>query len=138
MQCKAFLEQQKEKIYTLTSGRQVTVREVMDVTGLSKPGAYRRLAMNKDDDDVFAKAGFHIGRKGAKIDWVSEPVKVVMGIPLNPEYLDGQIKHCASYDRDGNKLSYSQRTALARYRRKLRKEWRNSSNTIINRSSYNG
>ena len=128
----------KSRLYRLTSGRYVAAREVMDATGLSKPGAYRRLAMNRDDEDVFAKSGLHVGRKGIKIDWESEPVKVVMGIPINPEYLDGQIKGYASYDRDGNKLTYTQRTALARYRRKLRKEWRNTSDSIMNRSSYNG
>jgi hypothetical protein len=127
----------KSRLYRLTSGRYVTAREVMDVTGLSKPGAYKRLAMNRDDKDVFAEVGLHIGRKGIKIDWVSEPVRVVMGIPINPEYLDGQIKGCVSYDRDDNKLTYTQRAALARYRRKLRKEWRDTCDTIKNRSSYN-
>ena len=28
--------------------------DVMDVTGLTKAGAYKRLAHNRDDDDVFA------------------------------------------------------------------------------------
>ena len=127
----------QNRYYRLTSGREVTVYDVMDATGLSKPGAYKRLAMNRDDKDVFAEVGLHIGRKGIKIDWVSEPVRVVMGIPINPEYLDGQIKGCVSYDRDDNKLTYTQRAALARYRRKLRKEWRDTCDTIKNRSSYN-
>jgi len=133
-----YIQMMKNRIYRLTSGREVTVREVMDATGLSKPGAYKRLALNRDDDDVFAKVGHNIGRKGVKIDWVSEPVDVAMGIPINPEYLDGQIKGQASYDRHGKKLSYGQRTALARYRRKMREEWRKTNNNIKNRSNYGG
>lgn len=124
------------KVWTLTSGREVTVKEVMDATGLSKPGAYKRLSFNKDDDVVFAKAGHNMGKKGVKIHWESEPVRVVMGIPINPEYLDGQIKGHSSYDRDGKPLSYPQRSALARYRREKREEWRNNNNNIKNRSNY--
>lgn len=126
----------QNRYYRLTSGREVTVYDVMDATGLSKPGAYKRLALNRDDDVVFAKAGYNKGKKGVKIHWESEPVRVAMGIPINPEYLDGQIKGQSSYDRDGKPLTYPQRSALARYRREMREEWRKNNNNIKNRSNY--
>ena len=82
----------KNRLYRLTSGREVTVYDVMDATGLSKPGAYKRVALNRDDDVVFAKAGYKKGKKGSKIQWERETVRVAMGITISREYTDGQIK----------------------------------------------
>jgi len=127
----------KNRIYRLTSGREVTVQEIMNATGLSKPGAYKRLAHNRDDDAVFTKAGVNRGKpRPVGMEWKSKPVQVAMGIPINPEYLDGQVRGESSFDREGNRLSYAEREALTRYRREQRKAWRDSTNNIKNRSSY--
>ena len=56
----------KNRYYRLTSGREVTVQDVMDATGLSKPGAYKRLALNRDDETVFLKAGALLGMNRLK------------------------------------------------------------------------
>jgi hypothetical protein len=108
----------------------------MDATGLSKPGAYKRLALNRDDETVFLKAGALLGMKQAKSKWVSEPVRVAMGIPINPSYLDGVVKGNSMYNRDGELMKYGARCALVRYNAKLRKEWRDSTPNIKNKERY--
>ena len=123
----------KNRLYRLTSGRYVNVYDVMDVTGLTKAGAYKRLAHNRDDDDVFAKAGHMKGRRILKHVWESEPVRVVMGIPINPEYLDGKVSGNSMYDRDGKLLKYGDRVALHKYRTKNRQEWRENTPDIKNK-----
>jgi len=128
----------QNRYYRLASGREVTVYDVMDATGLSKPGAYKRLALNRDDETVFLKAGALLGMKQAKSKWVSEPVRVVMGIPINPSYLDGVVKGNSMYNRDGELMKYGARCALVRYNAKLRKEWRDSTPNIKNKERYGG
>jgi hypothetical protein len=86
---------------------------------------------------VFTKAGVNRGKPSSiGMEWKSKPVQVAMGIPINPEYLDGQVRGESSFDREGNRLSYAEREALTRYRREQRKAWRDSTNNIKNRSSY--
>ena len=102
----------QNRYYRLTSGREVTVYDVMDATGLSKPGAYKRLALNRDDETVFLKAGALLGIKQAKSKWVSEPVRVAMGIPINPSYVAGVVKGNYLYNRDGELMKYGERCCL--------------------------
>jgi hypothetical protein len=100
---------------------------------LSKVGAYRRLKYTKDIDVVFQKSGTIRPSKYNSYEWDAEPTKIVSGIPINPEYLDGVVVGDDMFDRYGRLMRYGERVALTRYRNKMRKKWRDSSKDIINR-----
>lgn len=63
-------------------------------------------------------------------DWHKKKAKVVFGIPINPQYMDGIIRAGAVRDRYGNKLSFKDSSFLHRYRRELRNKWRSTSKII--------
>ena len=123
------------KKHILSDGSITDTDEVMERTGLSRAGACNRLKQTKDIDKVFLPSGDRgVNPYGKRYVWKSKPVTVVAGIPLNPEYLDGKVIGNDMYDRDGNLLSFKERSGLIRYRENMREEWRNNSKTIKNRS----
>ena len=122
------------KKHILSDGSVTDTDEVMKRTGLSRAGACNRLKQTKNIDKVFLTSGDRrVNPYGKRYVWKSEPVTVVAGIPLNPEYLDGLTIGNDMYDRDGKLLSFKERSGLIRYREKLRQEWRDDSKTIRNR-----
>lgn len=122
------------KKYTLSDGSVTDTDEVTERTGLSRAGACNRLKQTKDIDKVFLPSGDRgVNPYGKRYVWKSKPVTVVAGIPLNPEYLDGKVIGNDMYDRDGNLLSFKERSGLIRYRENMREEWRKNSKTIKNR-----
>ena len=122
------------KKYTLSDGSVTDTDEVMERTGLSRAGACNRLKQTKNIDKVFLLSGDReVNPYGKRYVWKSKPVTVVAGIPLNPEYLDGEVIGNDMYDRDGNLLSFKERSGLIRYRENMREEWRKNSKTIKNR-----
>ena len=119
--------------YTLSDGSITTALEVMKRTGLSKIGAHRRLKNLNDVDMVFMKSGELPKKCYIKYTWISEPVRIVWGIPINPEYLDGITDGNSVYNRDGKLLTYAERVGLTTYRYKLRQKWRDSTTNIKNK-----
>ena len=117
-----------KKYYELDDGTTITVDEVMAATGLSRQGAGRRLKLSRNKDWVCLPMGHPDliggpgGREDIQRDW-DEEVKVYCGIAMNPPALDGTVKGDKSFDRYGNPLSYSERTALAKHKQKHRDEW---------------
>jgi hypothetical protein len=70
--------------------------------------------------------------------WVDKPTTIILGIPLDPSYMDGfSIKRGDEWDitidRDGNRMSYTQRNELSAYRDLNREQWRESSANIIDK-----
>ena len=122
-----------EDIYVLSDGSETTVREVQERTGLSRVGAWRRLSVIDDIDIIFSKSGDIRNPGYTKLEWISEPVKIAWGTPINPEYLDGVVNGNTMTDRNGKVMTYGERVALLRYRNKLRQKWRDESTTIINK-----
>jgi hypothetical protein len=119
--------------YELSDGSITTVVEVMERTGLSRIGAHRRLKNMNDVDMIFTRVGEIPRDSYTKYTWISEPVRIAWGIPINPEYLDGTTDGNTVYNRDGKVLTYAERVGLANYRDKLRNEWRDSSTNIKNK-----
>jgi hypothetical protein len=119
--------------YELSDGSITTVVEVMERTGLSRIGAHRRLKNMNDVDMIFTRVGEIPRDSYVKSEWISEPVRIAWGIPINPEYLDGTTDGNTVYNRDGKVLTYAERVGLANYRDKLRNEWRDSSTNIKNK-----
>ena len=126
--------------HPLSDGTFATVSEVMRRTGLSRIGAYKRLShfidVNTgfaDADIVWIKSGQLTKENRVKESWISEPVRVAWGTPINPEYLDGVVSGNTMTDRDGKFMDYNARVALSRYRLEQRAEWRVSSDTILNK-----
>tara|TARA_R110002167_G_scaffold3977_3_gene19028 strand:+ start:1448 stop:1837 length:390 start_codon:yes stop_codon:yes gene_type:complete len=120
--------------HELGDGSVTTAAEVMERTGLSRIGAYRRLQLYINDVDMlFTRVGEIPRDSYVKSEWISEPVRIAWGIPINPEYLDGTTDGNTVYNRDGKVLTYAERVGLANYRDKLRKEWRASSTNIKNK-----
>jgi hypothetical protein len=67
---------------------------------------------------------------------------VVSGIPMYPDYLDGQIREdrrpnmlggIVTLDKYGNWMSAQQQTALAARKKKQREDWRNDNPNIKNK-----
>jgi hypothetical protein len=118
------------KKYIMDDGSIATVLDVMNVTGLSRPGAHRRLQLSRDTDWVFLPLGaaelqtHPIYGRNYFYEWENQEVKVAMGIPINPSYMDGMCYGEAVKDRDGNSMPYTKRAALSRYRDRLRIQWR--------------
>jgi len=127
----------KHKKYLMMDGTELTVEDVCKATGLSKVGAYNRLRQSDDKNWVLTPKGCGDMKHGPKRyteEWVDEPVEVVMGIPINPSYLDGMVDGDITYDRNGYVLRLRDATALEKYRAKLRKQWRkDNKKTIKNR-----
>tara|TARA_R110002051_G_scaffold26853_2_gene64938 strand:- start:505 stop:891 length:387 start_codon:yes stop_codon:yes gene_type:complete len=119
--------------YELSDGSITTVVEVMKRTGLSRIGAHRRLKNFNDVDMIFTRVGEIPRDSYIKSEWISEPVRIVWGIPINPEYLDGTTDGNTVYNRDGKVLTRAERVGLTNYRDKLRKEWRDSVTNIKNK-----
>ena len=123
--------------YQLSDGKFTTVKKVMERTGLSRIGAYRRLTEHIDENTGLADADIVWVRSGeltkemhVKQTWISNPTIVAWGTPINPEYLDGVVNGNTMTDRDGNVMDYPSRVALSKYREEQRKVWRASSDTI--------
>ena len=116
------------KHYEMDDGTTRTGEEVRAATGLSRQGAGRRLKLSRNKDWVCLPMGHPDliggpgGREDIQRDW-DEEVKVYGGIAMNPPALDGAVKGDKSFDRYGNPLSYSERTALAKHKQKHRDEW---------------
>lgn len=122
------------KKHILSDGSVTTTNEVMERTGLSRQGAIKRLQQTKDIDIVFLTAGDRkVNPYGKGYVWKPKPVTVIVGIPLNPEYLDGKAIGNDVYDRDGKLLNFKERSGLIRYRERMRQEWRDGSNIIRNK-----
>ena len=119
--------------YTLSDGSITTVVEVMKRTGLSRIGAHRRLKNLNDVDMIFTRVGEIPRDSYIKSEWISEPVRIAWGIPINPEYLDGITDGNTVYNRDGKLMTYAERVGLAVYRTKLRQKWRDGSTNIKNK-----
>jgi hypothetical protein len=119
--------------YTLSDGSITTAVEVMKRTGLSRIGAHRRLKNLNDVDMVFTRVGEIPRDSYIKCTWISEPVRIAWGIPINPEYLDGITDGNTVYNRDGKLMTYAERVGLAVYRTKLRQKWRDGSTDIKNK-----
>tara|TARA_R110000796_G_scaffold5318_5_gene20097 strand:- start:1129 stop:1548 length:420 start_codon:yes stop_codon:yes gene_type:complete len=126
--------------HPLSDGTFATVKQVMERTGLSRIGAYRRLSTCIDEntgfsdaDLVWIKSGHLKLERRLKDKWISEPVRIAWGTPINPEYLDGTVSGNTMTNRDDKVMDYNDRVALAKYRHDLREEWRASSDTILNR-----
>jgi len=117
-----------KKYYEMDDGTTMTVDEVMAATGLSRQGAGRRLKLSRDKNWVCLPMGHPdliggpSGSEDVQRDW-DEEVKVYGGIAMNPPALDGAVKGDKSFDRYGNPLSYSERTALANHKQKHRDAW---------------
>jgi len=120
----------KNKLYRMDNGSYVTAKDVMRATGLSRPGAHRRLQASRDMDWVFLPINSKelqthpIYGRTHLYEWEDQEVNVAMGIPINPSYMDGMCYGEAVKDRDGNSMPYTKRAALSRYRDRLRNQWR--------------
>ena len=126
--------------HQLSDGNFATIKDVMKRTGLSRIGAHRRLHSCKDPSTgvvdvsiLWIKSGQLTKEDRVKEVWISEPVQVAWGTPINPEYLDGVVSGNTMTDRDGKFMDYNARVALSRYRLEQRAEWRVSSDTILNK-----
>mgnify|MGYP003638447906 CR=1 FL=1 len=125
------------KKYLMDDGTYMTVKDIMDCTGLTSAGAHKRMQLSKNPNWVCLPRGHKDLEHGpgdevdSNRDW-DEEVKVHGGIPMNPSYLDGIVGGDLSFDRHGKPLSYSERRALAEHREKQRDEWRASNFDIKN------
>ena len=121
------------KYWTLADGQCVRVEDVMLRTGLTYTGASSRLRRYTKPEDVFAskkQQGIPKGSTLKKIKWVSKPSKVCWGIQYESEWEDGILHETGPADRYGQLLSRRETLALARFRDKLRQEWRDNNNII--------
>ena len=128
------------KQYLMDDGSYLTTGVVAEIAGISRIAAYRRLKKSSDRDWVLLPKGAeelaNAGRKyrSYKKVWVDDPVQVIGGIPVNPSYMDGLIgRRQNAVDRYGVPMSFSDRSALARFRTEQRNEWRSQNKeSIIN------
>ena len=118
----------KIKTYTLSDGTTVTVKDVAEKVGCKLNTAYLRLSKSNKVEKVLMPLQTNQRRKeyGGKDQWVDKPVKVIMGIPINPSYMDGSSAIGGAKDRDGVKLTFGEASSLMRYRSQLRNEWLHS------------
>ena len=118
----------KVKSYTLSDGTTVTVQDVAEKVGCKLNTAYLRLKKSNKVEKVLMPLQTNQRRKdyGGKDQWVDKPVKVVMGIPINPSYMDGSSAIGGAKDRDGVKLTFGEASSLMRYRSQQREEWLHS------------
>jgi len=118
----------KVKSYTLSDGTTVTVKDVAEKVGCKLNTAYLRLKKSNQVDKVLMPLQANQRRKdyGGKDKWIDKPVKIVMGIPINPSYMDGSPDGASSKDRDNKRMSFKDASSLMRYRSQQREEWLHS------------
>lgn len=120
------------RMFELSDGSLVTSKQLAERVGCRLNTAYLRLKKSNDVDEVYKplqkqqqRDMSSSGTPKKKI-WIDKPVKIVMGIPINPSYMDGSRRHNNTVDRDGAKMSFTERTILERYRKEQRAEWLHS------------
>ena len=128
----------KEVVYTLDDGSELTIKQMVDKSGLKKGTLYHRVARLKltDPEIVFSTANNGNRMSDATSEsWVDKPVKIYGGIPLNPSYMDGINKESEQImsvcDRDGEIMSHEQKKALMQYRDVSRAQWRKERKNYI-------
>ena len=109
------------KKYILSDGTTVTVKDVARIVGCKPNTAYIRLRKSNQVDKVLMPLQTNQCPKDykGKDQWIDKPVNIVMGIPINPSYMDG----LESRDRDKKRMSFKDTSSLMRYRIQLREEW---------------
>ena len=128
------------KQYLMDNGIWVTTGEVSRIAGISRIAAYKRLEKSSDMDWVMSLKGSpamsNAGRtyKVYTTVWSDdEPIQVAYGMQVNPSYMDGMLRGQQVVDRHGKEMSFSERSALVRYRNKQRDDWRKQNkDTILN------
>ena len=112
----------RTKHYVLSDGTTMTAPELSKIVGCTNSTACLRL--QKSDDRAFLTR--KLEGRGSQSEWVDEPVKIVMGIPINPSYMDGSPFGAKSKDRYGKVMASKDATSLMRYRKAQREEWLHS------------
>jgi len=112
------------KIYKLDCGREITLEELIEESGLHKATLYDRLNRKGITDYET------LTKKVLKGVYIDEPQEIYGGIIMNPSYLDGTVKGVTRYDRRGKSMQPAAVTQMMKKRRDDRKEWRKSGNII--------
>lgn len=115
--------------YTLDDGSVWTIPEIVSETNVDKNTIYWRLMKSDNKEYVFAPVVDISMRKPVGSDrtyaeeralsWVDKPTTVILGIPINPSYMDG----LNGKDREGNVMSQRERASLMYYREVNRANW---------------
>jgi len=115
----------KKKTYTLSDGSIVSAQDVADKVGCRLNTAYLRLTKHSDVETIYSPLQANQRRRGygTRNDWVDKPATVVMGIPIDPSYMDGSPDGSGSKDRNGVRMSFKEASSLMRYRQQQRDEW---------------
>lgn len=124
----------KIKTYELDDGSVVSVKDIATKVGCRLNTAYLRLQKSNKVAKVYLPLQNQQQRdmkQGAeKEKWVDAPVKVVMGIPINPSYMDGSPAGSVSKDRNGIKMTVSEARRLMHYRATERDAWLQSKGVL--------
>jgi hypothetical protein len=110
--------------YLLTDGTTMNAPQLAKIVGCTTSTACLRL-QKSDDRDVVTRKLEDRNKRNMEQDatWGDKPVRIIMGIPINPSYMDGQMAVGGAKDREGNKLKFGEQSSLMRYRKKQRDEW---------------
>jgi hypothetical protein len=113
-------------IWKLDDGSTITAPDLAKKIDCSNSTAFLRLQKTSDPARLFRPIETKQQRTdcwGARIVWEDKEVQVIMGIPVNPSYMDGTPNGCLHLDRDGKKMTFREISSLVRYRLGNREEW---------------